>query len=288
MHDRPLLRVHIASCLWLDSPERRAVANLRTVLWRLRRPGCELVETTTTHLALAPAVAVDVRQQRAVIGRLLERDASPPSEDVERMADGGELLPDWYDDWVLVERERFRQLRLHALEAPASGSPTAGRYADAGEAGLAAVARRAAARERAPALIRVAHGRGQRGRGPPPVRPLRGLLRDQLGLGRRRCSRGWCARYAPRDGDVTRRLQASPVWKGMSRRRPACSSSASGWSVRVPTALRARITATTDVRRPPTVSAAGGADDVLEAVRRWLGAFTAGSDDGQEPPLTLK
>lgn len=55
-----------------------------------------------------------------------------------------------------------------------------------------------------------------------------------------------------------------------------------------PPAIRARITATTDVRRPPTVSAAGGADDVLEAVRRWLGAFTAGSDDGQEPPLTLK
>jgi DNA-binding SARP family transcriptional activator len=27
-----------------------------------------------------------------------------------------ELLPDWYDDFVEVEREQFRQMRLHALE----------------------------------------------------------------------------------------------------------------------------------------------------------------------------
>ena len=28
----------------------------------------------------------------------------------------GELLPDWYDDWLVVERERLRELRVRALE----------------------------------------------------------------------------------------------------------------------------------------------------------------------------
>ncbi|MFJ8667356.1 hypothetical protein [Streptomyces sp. NPDC093600] len=33
---------------------------------------------------------------------------------------GGELLPG-YEEWVLLERERLRQLRLHALDALAEG-----------------------------------------------------------------------------------------------------------------------------------------------------------------------
>ncbi len=53
---------------------------------------------------------------------------------------GEDLLPDWYEDWVLVERERFRQLRLHALEAMCRRLADAGSYALALEAGLAAVA----------------------------------------------------------------------------------------------------------------------------------------------------
>jgi DNA-binding SARP family transcriptional activator len=32
-------------------------------------------------------------------------------------ADFAELLPGWYDDWAIFERERIRQLLLHALEA---------------------------------------------------------------------------------------------------------------------------------------------------------------------------
>ena len=28
-----------------------------------------------------------------------------------------DLLPEWYDDWVILEAEDWRQLRLHALEA---------------------------------------------------------------------------------------------------------------------------------------------------------------------------
>jgi len=35
------------------------------------------------------------------------------------LLDGGELLPGWYDEWVLFEQERMRQLRLLRLEEAA-------------------------------------------------------------------------------------------------------------------------------------------------------------------------
>jgi DNA-binding SARP family transcriptional activator len=49
-------------------------------------------------------------------------------------------LPDWYDEWLLIPRERFRQLRVHALEELAIVLADEGRFAEAVEAGLAAVA----------------------------------------------------------------------------------------------------------------------------------------------------
>lgn len=56
------------------------------------------------------------------------------------MTAAGELLPDWYDDWLVIERERFRQARLHALEALCGALSSKRRYAKAIEVGLVAVA----------------------------------------------------------------------------------------------------------------------------------------------------
>ena len=69
---------------------------------------------------------------------------SPPARD---MAPGtppstrcrGDLLPGWDEDWLLLERERIRQLHLHALEALAHRLRARGRYAEAVDAALAAV-----------------------------------------------------------------------------------------------------------------------------------------------------
>jgi DNA-binding SARP family transcriptional activator len=49
------------------------------------------------------------------------------------------MPPDWYDDWLQMERERFRQLRLHALETLAERFVALGRHAQAIDAALAAV-----------------------------------------------------------------------------------------------------------------------------------------------------
>jgi DNA-binding SARP family transcriptional activator len=45
----------------------------------------------------------------------------------------------WYDDWVLVERERLRQRMLHRLEELSRRLASAGRFADAVEAAIVAI-----------------------------------------------------------------------------------------------------------------------------------------------------
>jgi DNA-binding SARP family transcriptional activator len=50
-----------------------------------------------------------------------------------------DLLPGWYDDWVIFERERIRQRFLHALEALSRHLIAVGRFADAVEAAISVV-----------------------------------------------------------------------------------------------------------------------------------------------------
>ena len=108
LRERPLLRLHVAGTLWLDTPEERASANLRSSLWRLNRPGPRLVDATSLQLRLAPEVRVDVRETAALAHRLLAASDGADGADVDldpaRLT--GELLPDWYDDWVLIELAR--------------------------------------------------------------------------------------------------------------------------------------------------------------------------------------
>jgi len=120
LHDRPLLRLHVAGRLWSDVEESRSYANLRSALWRLRQPDSPVVEATATHIRLARTVVVDVHELVRVARRLVVR----PDDALETAFDDGpleeDLLPDWYEEWVGVERERLRQLRLHAVEAAAA------------------------------------------------------------------------------------------------------------------------------------------------------------------------
>ena len=137
LHDRPLQRLYVAGSLWLDSPEERAYANLRSALWRLHRCGLQLVRTFGQRLALDPRVIVDLREAEVLAHRALDGTVAG-ADDAALL--GGDLLPDWYDDWIVMERERYRQLRLRALDTLCEHLTRAGRLDEALEVGLAAVA----------------------------------------------------------------------------------------------------------------------------------------------------
>lgn len=134
----PVHRSYAAGSLWVNASERRAGASLRSALWRLHQSGHEIVEVDGQQLRLAACLRVDLHEAEAVAKRVLDRnDAS--SFDVDLSDLRKDLLPDWYDDWVLIQREYFRQLRLRALEVACDRLTDAGRLDDALSAGLAAL-----------------------------------------------------------------------------------------------------------------------------------------------------
>ena len=182
LYDRPLHRIYVAGSLWLDSNENRANASLRTALWRLGRPSCRLVDASMTHVALSPDVRVDVREAKAAAQALIRGSPDVDDRSHDALYEGGEILPDWYDDWVLIEREHYRQLRLHALEALCVALTAAGRFAEAAEAGQAAVEGEPLRESAHRALIATYLAEGNPGEAIRQYRLFSRFLHDQLGL----------------------------------------------------------------------------------------------------------
>jgi DNA-binding SARP family transcriptional activator len=182
LRDRPVLRSHVAGCLWPESPEVRAAANLRSALWRLGHPSSRVVLAAGRYLQLSPAVEVDLRRSTAIAQQLLDPDRPLVEADRAVSILTEDVLPDWFDEWIAVAREHFRQLRLHALEALCERLMGLGRYQEAIEAGLAAVAAEPLRESAHRALIRTHLAEGNLGEAMQQYRAFRRLLRAELGL----------------------------------------------------------------------------------------------------------
>ncbi len=142
INDGPLLRSYVGEVLWPDGSRRRASANLRSAIWRIRQAGHNLLDVAGGRLSLTPGVTVDAQEGAILARRLMDRSITWPSgslraEAVAMLSAG--LLSDWYDEWLLLARDRWDQLRLHALEALAERLLASGEYCQAVEAALAAV-----------------------------------------------------------------------------------------------------------------------------------------------------
>lgn len=149
-------RMQAAALLWPDDTQEHAAKHLRTCLYRLGDVSKRLVERTDRELSVASGAVVDylvaTKRGRALCARqdrFAELDTTPFEH---------ELLPDWDEDWVLVERESFRQLRFAALEAIAERYIESGRN-DAAIQACLLVTRVDPLRESAHRIIARAHAR---------------------------------------------------------------------------------------------------------------------------------
>lgn len=181
-----LSRTYIAGVLWSESSEARAGGSLRSALWRLQCQARGTVVAGGTRLSLAPIVRVDFRELLDHAHRLLAGavdevalvDSTPGAADDF----AHELLPDWYDEWLVVERERLRQLQLHALEALSvrlRGRQSYGQAVEAAQLAVAAEPTRESARR---VLIEAHLAEGNVDEAFRELRHFRELLKRELGV----------------------------------------------------------------------------------------------------------
>jgi DNA-binding SARP family transcriptional activator len=119
----PQSRQHLAFLLWPDTSDAQARTNLRHVLHTLRRtlPDADtFVDVTARTLqwrAGAPC-ELDIEDFDSAIEAAA---GAEPSGRVQRLREAvglyrGDLVPGSYDEWLMAERQRYRQRYMEALE----------------------------------------------------------------------------------------------------------------------------------------------------------------------------
>jgi DNA-binding HxlR family transcriptional regulator/DNA-binding SARP family transcriptional activator len=185
LHDRSVSRIATAGTLWPESSDQGAGSSLRSALSRLDAPSREAVWLASAGLRLAENVIVDLRQSQALAQRLLQPGGSPENSDLSPAAISAlsqDLLPDWYDDWVITEAEDWRQLRLNGLEALAQHLILRGRLPEAAGAARAAMKAEPLRESAHTCLIRVHLAEGNQSEALRAFSRYRKLLRAELDL----------------------------------------------------------------------------------------------------------
>jgi WD40 repeat protein/class 3 adenylate cyclase len=105
-------REKLAGILWPDTSDENARKNLRHELWRIRKAIASQGSTTADHLLADEFTLTFNRDSDYWLDvAILER----PELDPQALASSvslyhGELLPGFYEDWIVLERERIQTL----------------------------------------------------------------------------------------------------------------------------------------------------------------------------------
>ena len=135
----PRLRGFLVGLLWPECRESRALESLRVSMHLISRQVPGLLVNGGAVLSLSDVVDVDLHRVRAQIRELSRVGLNGNVASCLHELRDAELLPGWYDDWVLFEQSRLRQDRLHAFHIIARESLARRDYEAALEAAEAAL-----------------------------------------------------------------------------------------------------------------------------------------------------
>jgi DNA-binding SARP family transcriptional activator len=141
VHDGWAERRTVAGVLWPLGTDARAAGNLRSAVWRLRGAGIDLIDGDRSALRLRSDVVVDAHLVADWAARLIEGPASAADVAVRVCSPVlMDLLPGWFEDWAVFERERLRQRVLHGFEALSRHFVGVGRATEAAKTAAGVVA----------------------------------------------------------------------------------------------------------------------------------------------------
>jgi WD40 repeat protein/serine/threonine protein kinase len=114
-------REHLAGLFWPDSDEGNAKGYLRQALWRLRKSFTDTASSIPDYFqANKISIAFDPGYPYWLDTAVLEDETADSLEDIlgSTQVYSGELLPGFYDEWAILEREQLRAIfnrKMHRL-----------------------------------------------------------------------------------------------------------------------------------------------------------------------------
>ena len=129
-------------------------------------------------MRLGPEVEVDTYRLDAVRQGVGETDEPSSWASAFHL----ELLPDWQEEWVTLERERLRHLELQVLDDQVAALTSRGRVTDALDTALRAIRLEPLRESSHQALIRIFLDSGNRSAALSHYQAFASLLRSELGL----------------------------------------------------------------------------------------------------------
>lgn len=201
IHPRPQERAALAADLWPNLTQTAADRLLADTAATVGVDGL-LIDEPDGPMALAADVEVDLTDALGLVRALPEIPASDEPDTKLLLAD---ILPGWTAAWIAVERERFRQLRLHALEERSLRLAFAGRYTEAVAMAKAAVGTAPSRESARRALIEAHLAHGDIAAAVAEYDDFQELLRSSVG--------------GPAQFDMEGLFPPSPVWPVTRARR---------------------------------------------------------------------
>jgi DNA-binding SARP family transcriptional activator len=160
-----------------------------------------VVNSTAATVRLNDGLQVDLwdAEEQA---RVIDTADVPPREVVADLTHlTRDLLPEWHDDWLVVEQESYRQKRLHALERAAKFLCDRGSFTDALAASFVAVRSEPLRESAHRRVIEVHLAEGNHAEALRQYHVYRQLMSTELGLVPSPTIRGLVAPLLGRPGD---------------------------------------------------------------------------------------